>query len=100
MTSTLSSASTDAEVEDAYADNASYAEDGSVAKARAFITACRLLLLRRPSQASKGGPGGAALEFDPTLYERQITQAEQYIAVNNTAAGSGVRYTDFADFRE
>ena len=41
--STLDSTSTLGQVESAYADNASYAEDNSVDKARAFVTACRLL---------------------------------------------------------
>jgi hypothetical protein len=42
--STLSSSSTLAQIEAAYADNCSYSEDNSVAKCRAFVTACRLLL--------------------------------------------------------
>ena len=44
--STLSSSSTRADVEAAYADDASYAEDASVPNARAFVTACRLLILK------------------------------------------------------
>jgi hypothetical protein len=50
----LSSTSTIAEIEAAYADNAGYAEDNSPSKARAFITACRLLLLKRPTEAGSG----------------------------------------------
>jgi hypothetical protein len=42
---TLDSTSTLSEILAAYADNASYAEDGSATKARSFITACRLLLI-------------------------------------------------------
>ena len=48
--STLTSASTLAQVQAAYADNASYVEDNSVAKCRAFITACTILLLKLPAE--------------------------------------------------
>ena len=48
--STLTSASTLAQVKAAYADNASYVEDNSVAKCRAFITACTILLLNLPAE--------------------------------------------------
>lgn len=47
----LTSASTLAQVEASYDDNASYAEDASVAKAKAFVTACRILLRRLPAEA-------------------------------------------------
>ena len=59
--STLSSSSTLQEVLDAYVDNASYEEDSDVAKAKAFITACRILNEQRPLETSHGGklgPGG------------------------------------------
>lgn len=45
--STLTSASTDTEVEAAYDSNASYLEDRSSSKCGAFITACIFLLRRR-----------------------------------------------------
>ena len=51
---TLSSNSTDAEVWAAYDDNASYEEDGSRAKALAFVTACRILRRRLPLSAGRG----------------------------------------------
>ena len=50
--STLSSSSTRADVEAAYADDASYVEDASVPKARVFVTACRLLILKYPRSTS------------------------------------------------
>ena len=53
--STISSASTDAEVQAAYDDNASYVEDNSVDKAKAFITACRLLIRRIPTSIAVSG---------------------------------------------
>lgn len=53
--SSLSSTSTNAEVEAAYDDNASYAEDVSLAKCRAFITAVRILIRRLPLSSAKAG---------------------------------------------
>lgn len=52
---TLNSSSTDAEVWAAYDDNASYEEDGSRAKALAFLTACRILRRRLPISGSRDG---------------------------------------------
>ena len=56
--SALSSSSTLVQVENAYDDNASYAEDESVAKCRAFLTACRILLRRMPAQTGAAGDAG------------------------------------------
>ncbi len=58
---TLTSASTDAQVEAEYDDTASYAEDLSVAKARRFVTACRILVRRYESSMTKGANEAAKL---------------------------------------
>jgi hypothetical protein len=79
----LSSASTIAEIEAAYMDNAGYAEDRSAAKARAFVTACRLLLLKRPTEA---GSGTDRLVLSPDQISGQIRSAEDWLASNDTAA--------------
>ena len=50
--STLNGSSTLAQVQAAYDDNASYAEDSSVSKCRAFLTACRILLRQTRSSSS------------------------------------------------
>lgn len=52
--SDLDGNSTTAAVQAAYDTNCSYAEDNSIAKARAFITACRILLRRSASNIVKG----------------------------------------------
>lgn len=82
----LDSSSTLDQIKDAYADNASYAEDGSATKAKAFITACRLLLLKLPNVASKGGE---SLEFDRSLLRDQIEDASRFVAANDTGTGTG-----------
>ena len=85
--SSLSSTSTLAEVKAAYADNASYLEDGSAAKARAFITACRLLLLMLPKRAVKGGrTSGEEIELDPSQLAGQIAEAQRFLTECNLSA--------------
>jgi hypothetical protein len=53
---TLTAASTLAQVEASYDNNASYAEDNSPTKAKAFVTACRFLLRRLPAEGDAGEP--------------------------------------------
>ena len=94
---TLNSHSTDAEVLASYDDNASYEEDGSCAKAEAFITACRILRNRLPLSAGRG----------PQTFTRESLQAEIEAAqrwkdahLATTGAGSGrVRYFGMENYR-
>jgi hypothetical protein len=78
----LTSASTIAEIEAAYMDNAGYAEDRSPAMARAFVTACRFLLLKRPTEA---GSGTDRLVLSPEQIAGQIKSAEEWLAVNDVS---------------
>ena len=96
--STLSSTSTLAEIKAAYADNASYVEDNSTAKAAAFVTACRLLLLDLPTRA---GQSGATLERDMTLIRGELNAAQSWLASQGTAAVGGprVKFASFEDLR-
>lgn len=96
----LDSTSTLADIKSAYADNASYAEDGSAAKARAFITACRLLLLKLPRKAAFAGQAGHEIELDTKLLADEIRQAQQWLTLNSgTAAGSVTTLVPSKDFR-
>jgi hypothetical protein len=101
--STLNSTSTRAEVVAAYDDNASYAEDGSVAKCKAFITACRFMLnpgryLRR---ASSGGRGGEEFEVGFEQIREEIEAAKRWLACRADVAdgGAGVKHLSFERFR-
>jgi hypothetical protein len=91
--STLTSASTDAQVWAAYDDNASYEEDGSASKCKAFITACRLILRRRPQSFGRSEQSGT--------FERitdELTTARQWLAANPPSTGAGSRTSErFAD---
>lgn len=97
--STLSSASTTAQVRAAYDDNASFDEDNSPSKAAAFITAVTILINRLPSRAEKGDSGMIALELE--RYEKQLQRARQFLATNGAAPNnSSVLHADFTNFRD
>jgi len=96
--SSLTSASSLTEIKAAYLDNASYQEDADLAKARAFITACRMLLLKLPQHASQGD--GVEVTLDVRMLQNEMNAAKRWIA--NSAAGSiggGVRVASFQNLR-
>lgn len=101
--STLSSASTRAQVLAAYADNASYEEDASIAKCKAFITACRFLLSPQHlvKQAGKGGGGGEMVETDQVLIRDEMTTARAWLRANDsdstTSTGGGGQTEQYFD---
>jgi len=103
----LSSTSTLAQVQAAYDDNASYEEDGDAAKARAFITACRLLIRRLARSVEKSsGSIRQRVELELAQIREQQAAAQAWLAVHGgaktpdgTTAGAGARYFSFEDFR-
>ncbi len=98
MSSTLSSSSTDAEVQAAYDDNASYEEDSSQVKALAFKTACRFLARRLPMSAARDGQAVTRESL-----QAEIDDAKEWLTANPSSSGSGslkVRFGDFQDFRQ
>jgi hypothetical protein len=74
-----------AQIKASYADNASYGEDNSVAKCRAFITACRLLVLKYPR--STGTPQ-AELTTAIDLVQKEKAAAEKWLEGHDTGGGS------------
>src|SRR5688500_6874875 len=99
--STINSTSTLAQVQAAYDDNASYAEDASVAKCRAFLTACRILLRRMPAQT---GTREAQLQLNPGLIQKEMQAAQAWLEAHDTgptstAAGPRVTRVSFENFR-
>lgn len=73
---TVDSSSSDTAVRNAYDDNASYAEDKSVAKARAFLTAARILLRREYASLSDGG---SAAQKRVDLIQKEIDSAKEWL---------------------
>jgi hypothetical protein len=99
--SSLNSSSTIEQIKAAYADNASYSEDASVAKARAFVTACRLLLLKLPKSS---GSAGGNVTLSPELIAKEMELAQAYVSDSGATteqggAGPRVTHADFRSFR-
>ncbi len=96
--STLSSASSITDIKNAYADNASYQEDGSAAKCAAFITACRLLLMKIPTLVSAGT--GNQVQMETRLIAEEMRNAKAWLATSSDAAtGGGVIFPSFDNLR-
>ena len=96
--STLNSSSTNAQVWQAFDDNASFEEDGDAGKAAAFVTACRILLRRQPKRFSVDGQAG---EFNADFIAAEMERARRFIASTQSASRAGrARYFDLGDCRE
>lgn len=95
--STLTSASTLDQVIASYADNASYQEDQDPGKARAFVTACRILLLKLPSKSAHGR--GGSIELSVAEVRMQLEAAQRWLATS-PAATNDVAHPTFQNFRD
>lgn len=91
--SSLDSQSTNAEVWSSYDDNASYEEDLSIVKCRAFVTAANILLRRRPSKSSVDGN---EQEFDAKVIENALIRARAWAAANETRTPRASRPSSIA----
>jgi hypothetical protein len=85
--SSLSSASTRQQVLDAIVDNASYLEDNSVAKCKAYITALRIWLRRFAFEESRSG--GESLRYNTSNSERDLRDAITWLSNNGGSSGAG-----------
>ena len=96
---TITSVSTTAEITAAYLDNCGYEEDGSMAMAKAFVTACRAMLTRGIRVIDKGGE---RMEFATETLQSLITEAQRYARQNAgvDAGGAGTKFADLRDFRQ
>ncbi len=81
------------EIKDALSRNADYEEVGSVAKARAYITAARRALSEQPSSAADQG---SSVTFDIPLIRDEMTRAREYVQANENST-SGVRFLTAKD---
>lgn len=97
--STLTSSSTSAEIEAAYLDNASYEEDEDVGKCKAFLTACRIILFKRPQRSAHRG-AGSEMQWDLRLIQKEIDRAEAWLAAQAGMSGAtdNVVHPDFSFF--
>lgn len=93
----ITSTTTLAEAKAEYLGNASYAENGSVTQAKAFVSACRALIVLLPARSMAGGKSA---DFSIADVRAEKEKAETWIGSNNSAAGSArVRHFDFSDIR-
>ena len=86
---TISSASSQADIEAAYLDNCGYAEDGSTTMAKAFVTACRAMQIRGITGISTGAN---RMQFEPGALETQIAKAERYARAMDGPVGGVIHY--------
>lgn len=87
--STITSLTTLAEIRTELMRTASYEEDASAEKARAFITACRALMAVSPSAATEDGQ---SLANDKAHYREEMKLAREWLArygQTPTPTGSG-----------
>ena len=92
--STLTGSSSDDDVREAYDDNASYDEDASVAKAKAFITAARILLRREYASLADGGSSGSK---KTELLKDEIAEAKQWLKDQGEYMDEAAEATTVAD---
>lgn len=95
----LSSSSTFDEAMAVYRDNAGYDEDGSILKCKAFVTACRHLLILIPKRVSHANRS-EEIEIAPEMILEQMKAAKVWL----TSAAAGMlggqtTFADFSDFR-
>ncbi len=76
----LDSTATYSQVEDSYLDNASYIEDNSVTKAKAFVTACTMLIFLMPKQM---GQDGKSITNSIEEVQQQKEKATQFLNDND-----------------
>ena len=78
-------------------DNADYAEDGSLTKARAFVSACEQMIIYLPMQSATGG--GEEVRFQIDQFERAIKRAQRWIAAHDTTNNPRHRYLSVTNWR-
>jgi hypothetical protein len=85
--------------ENSYLDSCDYAEVGSVARARSFVTACRKLLVLLPSTMTKGAN---SVSTRTDLLISQIEEAQNWLSrfsPTDASPGPVVTETTFRSFR-
>lgn len=80
----INSTSSPSEILAVYADNLGYDMDGSVRKAKSFITACRALLALRPDQTTIDG---TSQRFDQSQIREELDRAQRWLSRNGGVNG-------------
>lgn len=95
----LTSSSTLDQVLAEYKANADWSTEQSLAKAKAFVVACRYLLVMRPESARRGTE---SFEWSAEVIQQQLNEAEEFIRQSPERADSGAsvyrtRYSRFSE---
>jgi len=91
----ITGSSTVEEIEKEYLDNSSYGETNDFAKCRLFITACRALIIRLPSTATKGMN---SLSYRLESLQRELERAQEWLETRSREDAPNYPTTN-ADFR-
>ena len=95
----VDSNSTLSQVQAEYADCASYDLDRSVDKAKRFVVACRILLLKLPAET---GTREVHTRLSPERIQQELDEAREWIKANAAGPTSGnpsVTRVSFEQFR-
>lgn len=77
-------------------DAADFEEVGSLAKARAFVTAAKRFLIYTPQSQSDSG---SSLSMSVQQVENLLKRAQEYVAVNDATTGNAsVRHISIGSF--
>lgn len=95
--SSISSASTDAQVRAAIEDNASYEEDESLSKASAYITAMRVWI-GRLSERKNVGDADSRLEVEIEALRKELESAREWRLQNGGGTDAQATQVSLADF--
>ena len=93
----VSSSSTDAEVRAALDDSASYEEDGSIAKCRAYVTALRIWI-RRLSERKSTADADTRREIDLSTLSKEMENARAWMSENGGETDTQAAQVSLADF--
>lgn len=90
----ITSASTQAEIVGQYLDNLSYDSNNSASQCRAFIAACRALLVMHPANWQQSG---VTIQYDAKQWQQQLDEARNWLSVNGSGSQSdgGVTHLSF-----
>lgn len=89
-TTTITSASTFADIEAEYLDTARYQADNDLTLAKRHAVACRFMLLKIPTNTVKGGN---SISYSMSLIADQLKEAEDFIKSKRIAGGRFIRAT-------
>jgi|GEM_PF-2176599 len=87
----------------AYLANADYATEQNETKCKAFVNACRKLLLLIPTTYSRDNEaGGESYGFNPDVIRSELEKAEAFLASlkDVDSGGAGVVFISMEDYRD